>query len=177
MTQPAPEFGPELRQRQDVAESLGLTEADLHRDLPVQRVSCGVPYLLVPLANRETVDRAVSDAAAFRRLGSVVEGDLAIYLFAAASGGDETAYSRMFGPGLGIVEDPATGSATGPLGCYLVRHGVTYGEEARRIVVLQGVVMGRASRLHVTVSGTRDAITGVRVGGEAVLVGQGVISA
>ena len=177
MQQPAPAFGRELAHRQAVAESLALNEADLHRDLPVQLVSCGVPYLMVPLVDRETVDRAISDAAAFRRLGSLVEADPGIYLFAVAAAGDETAYSRMFAPGLGIVEDPATGSAAGPLGCYLVQHGVTYGDEAHRIVVLQGVAMGRDSRLHVSVQGAREAITGVRVGGEAVLVGQGDITA
>jgi len=177
MQQPAPAFGPELPERQAVAEALALTEADLDGDLPVQRVSCGVPYLLVPLVDREAVDRAVSDAAAFRRLGSVVDGDLAIYLFTAGRAAGETAYSRMFGPGLGIAEDPATGSAAGPLGCYLVQHGVTYGADAGRIVILQGVAMGRDSRLHVSVQGAREAITGVRVGGEAVLVGQGDITA
>lgn len=178
MTQANPEFGPEIADRQAVADTLGLSQVDVHPDLPVQQVSCGVPYLLVPLRDPETVDRAVSDAAAFRRLGAVVDRELAIFLFAMApSGAEETVYSRMFAPGFGIVEDPATGSASGPLGCYLVRHGVVSGSAAQRITSLQGVAMGRDSRIHIAIAGSRDAITGVKVGGEAVLVGQGALFA
>jgi trans-2,3-dihydro-3-hydroxyanthranilate isomerase len=178
MTQGHPEFGPEIADRQIVADTLGLSAMDLHDDLPVQQVSCGVPFLFVPLEDRTAVDRAVSDAAAFRRLGAVIDRDLAIFLFALSPpGAEETAYSRMFAPGFGIVEDPATGSASGPLGCYLVRHGVVSGSDAQRIVSLQGVAMGRDSRIHIAIAGSRDDITGVRVGGEAVLVGEGELFA
>jgi trans-2,3-dihydro-3-hydroxyanthranilate isomerase len=90
-----------------------------------------------------------------------------------APGSAETVYSRMFAPGFGIVEDPATGSASGPLGCYLVHHGVVSGRAARQMVSLQGVAMGRPSRIHISIDGDRDAITRVKVGGEAVLVGRG----
>ena len=174
MTQPKPEFGPEVRDRQAVAETLGLGAMDVHDDLPVQWVSCGVPYLLVPLKDRQTVDRAISDAAAFRRLGASIDRELAIYLFALSPrNAEETAYSRMFAPEFGITEDPATGSACGPLGCYLVRHGVVGAADAQRILSLQGVAMGRESRIHIAITGSRDAITEVKVGGEAVLVGRG----
>jgi trans-2,3-dihydro-3-hydroxyanthranilate isomerase len=79
----------------------------------------------------------------------------------------------MLAPGFGITEDPATGSASGPLGCYLVRYGVVTPDRARALVSLQGAAMGRPSRIHISIE-TRDAaITGVRVGGEAVLVGRG----
>jgi trans-2,3-dihydro-3-hydroxyanthranilate isomerase len=176
MTQQRPTYGPEVAGRQAVAEALGLSAIDLHPDLPVQQVSCGVPFLFVPLANREDVDRAVSDSAAFRRLGTIIQGQLAIFLFAVSrSGSDETVYSRMFAPDFGIVEDPATGGASGPLGCYLVRHGVVRGADAQRIVSRQGVAMGRPSRIHVAIAGTADSITEVRVGGQAVLAGRGEI--
>ena len=79
----------------------------------------------------------------------------------------------MFAPGLGVLEDPATGSAAGPLGCYLVQHGCVSGDEGRQMVNVQGVKMGRASRIHISITGGPDAITGVRVGGEAVLVARG----
>ena len=79
----------------------------------------------------------------------------------------------MFAPEFGIIEDPATGSASGPLGCYLVEHGIVAGEASQRIVSLQGVAMGRASRIHVAITGTPGAISNVKVGGEAVLVGRG----
>ena len=79
----------------------------------------------------------------------------------------------MFAPGLGVLEDPATGSAAGPLGCYVVRHGLVKGADAQRIVISQGVAMGRPSRIHVAITGGPAAITTVKVGGEAVLVGEG----
>ena len=186
MTQSNPVFGAYANERAVVAEALGLTAADLAPDLPIQHVSCGVPYLIVPLRNQAAVDRAIPDPVAFRRLRDGIGDDLAIYLFADAGGalspkldrakaerGEETAYSRMFAPDIGIVEDPGTGSAAGPLGCYLVRHRLVAGVDAQRMVFLQGVAMGRASRIHVAIDGSPDAITQVKVGGEAVLVARG----
>jgi trans-2,3-dihydro-3-hydroxyanthranilate isomerase len=79
----------------------------------------------------------------------------------------------MFAPMLGVTEDPATGAASGPLGCYLVEHGVVSGDASQRIVNRQGVSMGRASRIVIAIDGRPGVITGVRIGGEAVLVGRG----
>jgi trans-2,3-dihydro-3-hydroxyanthranilate isomerase len=174
MTQSNPTFGPVVADRAAAAATLGLQAEDLAANLPVQQVSCGVPFLLVPLRDRATVDRAVSDAAAFRRFMSSLAPDLAIFLFSTdPAGSSETVYSRMFAPEFGIVEDPATGSASGPVGCYLVHHGVVAGAAARRMVSLQGVAMGRPSRVHISIEGDRNSISRVRVGGEAVLVGRG----
>jgi len=69
-----------------------------------------------------------------------------------------------------IAEDPATGSANGPLGAFLVRHGLSDG---RRIVSEQGFEMGRPSLLYVRVGGTRGRITSVHVGGHCAIVGGG----
>ena len=173
MTQLNPEFGAVVDARDAVAAALGLSAADL-ADLPVQQVSCGVPFLLVPLRSRDVVDRAVSDAAAFRRLAASAGIDLPIFMFAALPAGSaETIYSRMFAPEFGIVEDPATGSACGPLGCYLVRHRLVHGDAARHIVNLQGAAMGRPSRIHVAIGERGGDIVDVKVGGTAVLVGRG----
>jgi trans-2,3-dihydro-3-hydroxyanthranilate isomerase len=174
MTQSAPTFGPVIKDRAAAAAALGLQSDDLAQNLPVQEVSCGVPYLMVPLRDRQTVDRAVSDTAAFRRFMSAAGLDLAIFLFSVEpKGAAETAYSRMFAPEFGIIEDPATGSASGPLGCYLVRHGLVSGDAAQGMISLQGVAMGRSSRIHIQINGGSDNISQVRVGGEAVLVGSG----
>ena len=85
----------------------------------------------------------------------------------------DTTYSRMFAPGLGVLEDPATGSAAGPLGCYLLQHGLVTVDEARQMTNVQGVKMGRASRIHMAITGGPGAMTEVKVGGEAVLVARG----
>ncbi len=194
MTQLNPTFGPALlgqapfgraqsRQalsgqaqdaREAVAAAIGLGAPDLAPELPVQQVSCGVPYLIVPLRSQEAVDQATSDASAFRRLAASTGIDLPIFLFAMSPpGSPDTVYSRMFAPEFGIAEDPATGSASGPLGCYLVRHRLVSGEAARCIISLQGVAMGRPSRIHVSIASRSDEIVEVKVGGQAVLVGRG----
>jgi trans-2,3-dihydro-3-hydroxyanthranilate isomerase len=174
MAQLAPTFEPPLSQRAEAAAALGLDERDLVSDLPVQEVSCGVPFLFLPLRDRATVDRAVSDAAAFKRLKASTGVDVPLFLFSVeTAGAEETVYSRMFAADFGVAEDPATGGASGALGCYLVRHGLVSGEAARAIVSAQGVAMGRASRIHIAIEGDGEAITGVKVGGEAVLVGRG----
>ena len=174
MTQPDPVFGEPVADRALVTSAIGLSEADLVPDLPVQQVSCGVPFLFVPLRDRAAVDRATSDASAIHRLKTLDAAHPAIFLFAMLEPGSEaTVYSRMFAPQFGISEDPATGIASGPLGCYLVRHGLTSGPAAQSIVSLQGAAMGRASRIHIAIDGTRERVTGVKVGGEAVLVARG----
>jgi trans-2,3-dihydro-3-hydroxyanthranilate isomerase len=174
MTQQAPAFAPPVEDREAVASALGLGADDLAPGRPVQQVSCGVPFLFVPLKDRETVDRAVADAAAFRRMELLPTAHPAVFVFALAPpGSPETAYSRMFAPEFGIIEDPATGGASGPLGCYLVEHGLVSGGAAQRIVSLQGHKMGRASWIHIAITGAPGAITQVKVGGEAVLVARG----
>jgi len=174
MTQSVPTFGQVVEDRAAVADTLGLDARDLMPDLPIQQVSCGVPFLFVPLRDRTVVDRAISNASAFRRLTTTIGLDVPIFMFSVdPPGSPDTAYSRMFAPDFGIVEDPATGSASGPLGCYLVHHGLVAGEAARRMTSLQGVAMGRTSRIHISIEGARDAIHRVRVGGEAVLVAHG----
>ena len=86
-----------------------------------------------------------------------------------------TVYSRMFAPDLGVHEDPATGIASGPLGAYLVRHKVVPPEKAGSMLSLQGVKMGRPSHVHIAIGLERGDITSVRVGGEAVLAGEGTL--
>ena len=70
---------------------------------------------------------------------------------------DVTVYSRMFAPSAGVIEDPATGSAAGPLGCYMVKHGLVRRDQMQDMVNLQGVAMGRPSRLHMRISRTATA--------------------
>lgn len=174
MTQRAPTFGPIVAQRDAVASALGLKADDLAEHLPVQEVSCGVPYLCVALRSHEAVDRAVSDAAGFSRLCDACGLDLPIYLFSIGGpSADDTVYSRMFAPEFGIIEDPATGSAAGPLGSYIVHHGVVTPDAAKPIQISQGVSMGRASRIYVSIDGAAKDISGVKVGGGALLVGRG----
>jgi trans-2,3-dihydro-3-hydroxyanthranilate isomerase len=99
--------------------------------------------------------------------------ELPVYLFTPEAISDETVYSRMLAPGFGITEDPATGSACGPLGCYLLHHELVTPEAARAMMSYQGVAMGRPSRIHMSIESKDEMITRVRVGGQAVVVGRG----
>lgn len=178
MTQPNPTFGRIIDDRAALAEAIGVDEHTLVDGLPVQWVSCGVPYLLIPLASRAIVDAVSLDRRALVECcrGAGVD-EVPVYLFSTEGGSSaETAYSRMLAPGFGIAEDPATGSAAGPLGSYLVEYGVVNGAPAQSMVSLQGVAMGRPSRIHIAIDGVPGDISRVRVGGRAVLVGRGELA-
>ena len=178
MTQLTPVFGAPIADPAGAAAALRLPAAAVAgTGLPVQTVSCGVPYLLVPLTTRSAVDSASLDVIAYDAFVRAAKLDkVPVFLFSTEQAGDNaTAYSRMFAPGFGITEDAATGSAAGPLGCYLVRHRVVPDEGAGSILSLQGVKMGRTSRIHVAVGLEMSEISSVRVGGESVVVGEGTL--
>jgi trans-2,3-dihydro-3-hydroxyanthranilate isomerase len=179
MTQLPPTFGPAIDNVHGAAALLGLHESAVgNTRLPVQVVSCGMPCLLVPIASRREVDAAVLDRAAWSTfMGTLQAPPDCVFFFSLESGADgATAYSRMFAPSLGIGEDPATGGASGPLGCYLVRHGAVTADRARGLLSLQGVKMGRPSHVHISIGLEGGEIRNVRVGGQAVFVGEGFLS-
>ena len=135
--------------------------------LPVEVYDNGVQHVFVTLETEESVSRLAPDMAALGRLFP----EVGVNCFA---GRDRRWKTRMFAPGTGTAEDPATGSAAGPLAVHLVRHGqVPFGEE---IVIAQGAEIGRPSTLHARVEGRDGRVTRVEVGGEAVIVGQGEFS-
>ena len=178
MTQQRPVFGPVVTDVEAAAHAIGVDAAAVGSTrLPVQEVSCGVPFVFIPVATRAGVDAASPNLDAFNTLCEAAGVDNhAMFVFSREPGRDgATVYSRMFAPGLGVHEDPATGSASGPLGCYLVKHGVVPPEQSGSILSLQGVKMGRPSSVHVAIGLDGGEITRVQVGGEAVLVGEGYL--
>jgi trans-2,3-dihydro-3-hydroxyanthranilate isomerase len=178
MTQLLPTFGPRVTGRTALAAALGVDAADLDGDRPTEVVSCGLPYLFLPLRTRASVDAVAIDRRAFTRaLAESGMEEFPIFVFTTEKGdGDATVYSRMLAPGFGITEDPATGSASGPLGCYLLQHGMVTAAEARQMISLQGVAMKRPSRIHISIDSDAGRVTRVRVGGQAVVVGRGEIA-
>jgi trans-2,3-dihydro-3-hydroxyanthranilate isomerase len=152
------------------AAALSLPEDRVRADLPVQLGSAGNPFLYVPLVDVDSVDAAVLDQRAAHPL---VEDDAAIGLFVFALTPKGT-YARMFAPMSGIAEDPATGSATGPLYAYLLAHGALPKRSAE-YTSEQGVKMGRRSVLHVRLGVSGDALEFVDVGGQAIHIGGGTI--
>jgi len=176
MTQGAPLFGPVLRDLTPVAEAVGLDALALARtSLPVQVVSTGLGHLMVPLPDLQSMGRLRPNPAA---LDALLSGCGALGFFAfclQTTTGDAFVHARMFAPGAGVPEDPATGSAAGPLGAYLAVHGVLP-RERESFVIEQGIEMGRPSRIWVEVG--RDAAgmpNMIRVGGTIVPVIRGTI--
>jgi trans-2,3-dihydro-3-hydroxyanthranilate isomerase len=177
MTQALPRFGAEVSDREACAVALGVDSCDLADTSPIQPVSCGLSFLFVPMTSREAVDRASLDAGRLEALRARTGvDDQGVFVFSTVTGDPAIhAYSRMFAPTLGVAEDPATGSATGPLGCYLVRHRLVGPEAQRRMVSLQGVKMQRPSRITMAIDGTPPEITNVRIGGASVLIAEGTV--
>jgi trans-2,3-dihydro-3-hydroxyanthranilate isomerase len=180
MTQKPPEFGAVVADRAALAAATGVSAADLIPGAPIQVISCGVPFLFVPLATRAAVDAATIDRRSLTRCFEAAGmTEFPTFFFTperSSAADDSTAYSRMLSPAFGIAEDPATGGASGPLACYLLRYGLVTPDTARAMVSLQGVAMGRPSRIHMSLDSDGDRITRVRVGGQSVLVGRGELT-
>ena len=148
-----------------VLAGIGLTAADADPRLPVELVATGVPQILVPLRDAEALARARPDAG---RIATLLAETTAITVYAAVcdtAAGHADARSFFDSPGGIAEEDPATGSAAGPLLAYLRKHA---GIES--LTVDQGVQMGRPSRLTATMEGDRP-----RVGGEVVVLSEGTL--
>ncbi len=148
------------------AASLGLALTDLHETLRPQLVSAGNPFLFVALKDPQTVDRALF---ALGHLEQAIEDRISgVFVFALTESGT---YARMFAPMSGIAEDPATGSATGPLFAYLRKYGAV-DMQRKSFVSEQGVKLGRRSVLHVRIEGDA-ASPHVDVGGQTIFMGEG----
>jgi trans-2,3-dihydro-3-hydroxyanthranilate isomerase len=131
-------------------------------DVTPQVFSAGNPTVFIPLRDQAAVDRAaVPDLRALAELKGGFSEPLCVFVFTPTP---EGAYSRMFAPEHGVFEDPATGSATGPLAAFMMRNGLVSSAAGTRFVSEQGAKMGRRSLLHVEVAGESGA-DGIDVGG------------
>ncbi len=170
MDQSPPRFGRSVGNRAELAASLGLGADDLPADPGPQVVSTGAAHLMVPVRHRAAVDRAAPDG---RRLAAILSaaGGEGCYVYSRdpVDAAGAVAYARFFNPAMGIVEDPATGTAAGPLVARLSAAGEV--PEGRTAFVEQGHALGRPSRIGVTVSGQR-----VRVSGSGLVVAEGRLS-
>jgi trans-2,3-dihydro-3-hydroxyanthranilate isomerase len=167
-----PEFGPVVKDVRMIAEALSLDVGDLDPErMPVQLVSTGLPWLIVPVRTRKAVERAAGNAPVFAEAVSrLPKGVVDMYvtcLDPIAKG--STTHSRGFSlVAKNIVEDPATGSASGCLGAYLVEHGLVPRKRTVRIVNEQGYEIGRPSRIDIEVVSEDGRIEQVMVGGSVV---------
>ncbi len=157
MEQSPPRFGTHADDHPALAAALGLAVRDLAiGSLPAQVVATDVAHLMVPV-HPGALARLRPDPHRLASLVSALGGE-GCYVFSTAPERPEaTAEARFFNPGIGIAEDPATGTAAGPLAALLVHHRVTTGP---RVVISQGLQTGRPSRLEVMVTGERIELVG-----------------
>jgi trans-2,3-dihydro-3-hydroxyanthranilate isomerase len=167
MQQLPPRFGVEVDDRTAVARAAGLELEDLVDGLPVVAGSTGLAHLMVAVSDEAALRRARRDDAGCHEVCTAAQAE-SLYLFAVRGEGDVMA--RMFDRGANIGEDPATGSAAGPLGAYLAKHRP--GSVTGMITIAQGEMVGRPSFLHVDVQPLGDS-SSVRVGGGVQIVGEG----
>ncbi len=169
-------FGEPFAQRTGYAQALGLTESDLLPGVPIVVGSTGSAFLYIPLRDRATVDRAVLDVP---KLLALYADERAVGVFVFAPDPDPAAgrvYARMFAPhSSGVPEDPATGSASGPLGAYLLRHSLVNAAPEIRLVSEQGTKMGRQSFIHLRLRPGSGEDVAIEVGGGTVPVLEGVL--
>jgi trans-2,3-dihydro-3-hydroxyanthranilate isomerase len=168
-----PEIGPPPPPAARLAAMLSLDVSDLAgAEMPPEAVSCGLPYLLIPLASRDAVARSRLRADQWEEtLRGYWTDDIFVFALDPELDGSDV-HARMFAPGLGVFEDPATGSACAALGGYLASRHARH-DGTVRWVVEQGFEMGRPSIMEVEVDKRGGAVTGVRVGGSTVLVCEG----
>ena len=180
MTQPKPEFLGPVEEAEDlykVASALGLAKhviADMK--WPIEVVSTGLPVMIVPVRTLTAVRSIRPDASAItdvcRRFGA---NGIMVFTTVTVEP-TATVHARMFAPSIGILEDPATGSASGALGAYLVQNRVVEVTPTTEIVVEQGYEIERPSRILVQVESDDDAIQSVKVGGQVVMVVEGTLT-
>lgn len=164
LDQGAPEFSGLVTERDRFAHAFGLTPDDLHPDLPLEVVSTGLRYLILPV-RVGVLERAHIQHDLTRELQEV-HAQFAV-LF------DEAMLEIRHWNNDGLLEDSATGSAAGTIGAYRLRYGLTKG--GQRFALNQGRFTGRPGILWVQPEGTSPAIQTVRVGGDVVVVGHGVL--
>lgn len=150
------------------AEVLGLRASDLLGMAP-QLLNAGNPTVFVALRDRDAVDRAWLDLSRSKLLRGEDAEPFCTFVFTPTP---EGAYSRMFAPEYGVPEDPATGSSTGPLAAFMMRHGLVSSADGTRFVSEQGTKMGRRSLLHVQIRGERG-LESIEVGGHVTPVATG----
>jgi trans-2,3-dihydro-3-hydroxyanthranilate isomerase len=169
MTQKPARFARARFSRAALAQALGLQPGDLAPSLPVEFVSTGIFNLMIPFARRALLARIQMDMRALSRL----LGSSGVMAYCFALGGRGKAYARGMLP-WELGEDPATGSAGGSLGAYLVQHGQLRAGELLEIT--QGVEMGRPSHIQVVIQEERGKFV-PRVSGAAVRILEGQIEA
>jgi len=173
MTQPSPTFMDIVKDASVITKALGLDSGDVSDEYPTQIVSTGLPFLVLPLKSLSAVKKAIPNPQQIlKNLKDFPTKEILIFSTETVHS-ENNIHARMFAPSVGVLEDPATGSAAGPLGAYLEKYSVlknhSFGEP---IEIEQGYEIQRPSRLTVTVP--HESMEEVFVSGKVRLVAEGI---
>jgi trans-2,3-dihydro-3-hydroxyanthranilate isomerase len=162
-----------------IADSFNFKFDDFLSGAPVQIAGTGVNFLIIPVQSLAVLEKCRANLAKIDELPAHFPGEFSLFALETIDGGVSKVHTRMFAPEFGIMEDPATGSAAGTLGGYLVHHGLLEDDLNKNGVysftIEQGDFMGRPSRIEAEISGDKDNVKLVRIGGASVVVAKGEI--
>ncbi|HLV22355.1 MAG TPA: PhzF family phenazine biosynthesis protein [Polyangiaceae bacterium] len=173
--QDLPVFGRQYPEPEAVAAMLSLRREHFLDDAPLQAVSSGVPYLIVALKNRQTLESIAFRRSIWERTLQRFEAPNLLAFSVQTSRKDTRLKIRVFSPEDTEDEEPASESACGPVVGYAVRHGLLDLPPAASLAIEQGTELGRPSILHVSLAHANGALTELRVGGQCRVVGEGVV--
>ena len=172
MIQPKPTFETPLEDAKKVLDAIGLTLNDVDLASPVQIVSTGFPYIIVPIKTLSAVKKAEPVPSLFGTNLSHLSTQQVMIFSTETLFSDSHVHARMFAPEVGVVEDPATGSAAGPLGAYLEKHKILRNHKlGEPINIEQGYEIQRPSKLVARVPD--ESISEVHVSGKVRLIAEG----
>ena len=173
MEQPLPKFQQSFTDRKLVGSLLSIGENEIEADIPCRIVNCGNPFLIVPIKTLKSIQTLKLNTAFFTEILDEIFVTGIIAFCMETKNPAYLTHSRMFAPHIGVPEDPATGSAHGPLAAYL--HHYNMADLSKLCVGEQGYEMGRPSQIKMQIGQENGKISKVLVGGNCVLMGNGEI--
>ncbi len=177
MDQLLPEFQNPIDCSDELGEILGISTNDINStNRPIQIVSTGLPVLLVPIASINVLNNISIDNNRLIQFLTTIGTDLLCVFTDQTLDSDSAIHSRVFAPSLGIVEDPATGSAAGAAGAYLFKNKLLL-NDYNNMIIEQGHMVGRPSSLFVSIEQNKNEIQSIQVGGESLTLIKGEITA
>ncbi len=167
MQQPKPTFLEEFKGRKAIASILGIPEDEISEQWPMRYVSTGLPFLIVPLISLSSIQSIKLDVNQLLNVLKEYPSQELLVFCSDTIHSDSNVHVRMFAPSVGVIEDPATGSAAGPLGAYLDKYNIINKQShGKKISIEQGYEINRPSKLIAKCSYDNNIISGVTVTGQ-----------
>ena len=173
MEQPLPKFEQTFKDKELIASLIGIRSSELYESYPARVVNCGNPFLLVPVKELKSMQKLKLNQDLYYNILEELSLTGVMPFSLETVEKESIAHSRMFAPQLGITEDPATGSAHGPLAAYLHNYQLAKVNGLQQCE--QGIEMGRPSFINIKIEEKEGKLHKVLVGGKCVIMGKGTL--